>query len=200
MEDSCSSIIIRLAGEDDFYYAATIVSEMEASAKARGTGIAKRSPEAICEKMREGKAVIAVTTEGEWAGFIYMDVWQNGEFVSHSGLIVPPEWRRMGIATVMKEKIFELTKLKYPHAKIFGITTTLATMKINSKLGMQPVTFSEIVHEEAFWDKCKSCVHYNDLKNSGFKNCFCTAMLFDPEREDNNNYIENSTKNRLILV
>lgn len=178
-----NDIIIRKANAEDFHHAATITAEMEVWAKARKTGISKRSPESIKEKMQEDKAIIAVTAWGEWAGFIYMDVWDNGRFVSHSGLIVAPQWRRLGIATAMKEKLFGLTRLKYPNAKIFGITTTLATMKINSKLGMQPVTFSEIVHEEIFWDKCKSCVHYNDLKNAEFKNCFCTAMLFDPQTE-----------------
>ncbi len=176
-------IIISSATSEDFHYAQTITTEMEASAKARGTGISKRSPESIREKMHEGKAIIAITKWGEWAGFIYMEPWQDAQFVSHCGLIVAPKWRRMGIATAMKVKIFELTRQKYPAAKIFGITTTLATMKINSKLGLEPVTFSEITHEETFWNKCKSCVHYSTLKDANYKNCFCTAMLFNPQNE-----------------
>jgi len=173
-------VIIRKANGKDLHYAKTIVDEMESSAKARGTGIAKRSPEYIGEIMNQQRGIIAVTGSGEWVGFIYMDIWSNGQFVSHSGLIVAPKWRKRGIATAMKERIFGLSRLLYPNAKVFGITTTLATMKINSKLGMKPVTFSEIVQEEEFWAKCKSCIHYTDLKNAGFKNCFCTAMLYDP--------------------
>lgn len=176
-----SDFIIRLATVEDQRYAAIIASEIEASAKARGTGISKHSPETLCQKMQEGKAVIALTKSDEWVGFIYMKTWENGEFVSHSGLIVSPQWRRMGVARAMKEKIFELTRQKFPEARIFGITTALATMKINSRLGLEPVTFSEIVHEDAFWNKCKSCVHYSVLKEAHFKNCFCTAMLFDPK-------------------
>jgi hypothetical protein len=42
---------------------------MENSAKARGTGIAKRSPDYIEKKINEGKAVIAVTEDGAWVGF-----------------------------------------------------------------------------------------------------------------------------------
>ena len=53
--------IIKPAGEEHCQYAETITDEMERSAQARGTGIAKRSPEYIKTKMREGKAVIALT-------------------------------------------------------------------------------------------------------------------------------------------
>ena len=56
-----NKLIVRLATPDDKHYAETITLEMEESAKARGTGIAKRSPEYIEAKMKEGKAVIAIT-------------------------------------------------------------------------------------------------------------------------------------------
>jgi hypothetical protein len=58
-----NNLIVRLATSDDKHYAETITHEMEESAKARGTGIAKRSPEYIIKKMEEGKAVIAVTQD-----------------------------------------------------------------------------------------------------------------------------------------
>lgn len=201
MEDSIGdSIIVRIAVQDDFQYAPEIVAEMEASSKARGTGISKRSPESICNKIQEGEAVIALTSGGTWVGFMYMNVWANGQFVSHNGLIVSPKWRNMGVATAMKEKIFDLSRLKYPRAKIFGITTSLATMKINSRLGLKPVTFSEIVREKAFWNKCKSCIHYKDLKNANFKNCFCTAMLFDPCAENREEETFHNRMSRQLLV
>lgn len=177
-------VIVRLATIHDLHFASAIIAEIASSAKARGSGIAKRNEAYIHEKMLDGKAVVAVTQANEWVGFIYMDIWDNGNYISHCGLIVAPPFRRMGIATRLKEKIFELSRTSFPDAKIFGITTTLATMRINSKLGLQPVTFSEIVQDEEFWNKCKSCVHYPDLHKAGFKNCFCTAMLFDPHRGD----------------
>ena len=62
-------IIVRVANPDDKKYSTIITDEMESSAKARGTGIAKRSPEYIDLKIDEGKAVIALTTEGRWVGF-----------------------------------------------------------------------------------------------------------------------------------
>jgi RimJ/RimL family protein N-acetyltransferase len=115
---------------------------MESSAKARGTGIARRSPEYISEKMEQGKAVIALTNNGEWVGFCYIETWSHGEYVANSGLIVVPSYRKSGVAKAIKQKIFNLSREKYPDAKIFGLTTGLAVMKINSELGYEPVTYS----------------------------------------------------------
>ena len=47
---------IIVADESHESFAEIICEEMAASALARGTGIAKRSPDYIREKMREGKA------------------------------------------------------------------------------------------------------------------------------------------------
>lgn len=174
-------LIIRVATPDDKIYAGTITSEMEASANARGTGIARRSPEYVAGKMEEGKAVIAVTTSGEWAGFCYIETWSHGAYVANSGLIVAPEFRKSGVAKAIKKRIFQLSREKYPEAKIFGLTTGLAVMKINSDLGYEPVTYDKLTQDEAFWAGCKSCVNYEILMSKDKKNCLCTAMLFDPE-------------------
>src|SRR5687767_460837 len=154
---------------------------MEASAAARGTGIAKRSPEYIEQKIDEGKAVIAVTDQHEWVGFCYIETWGHGEYVANSGLIVAPAFRKSGVAKSIKQKIFDLSREKYPEAKIFGLTTGLAVMKINSDLGYEPVTYSELTQDEKFWAGCKSCVNYDILMSKERKNCLCTAMLFDPK-------------------
>jgi hypothetical protein len=154
---------------------------MASSAKARGTGIAKRSPEYVSQKMIEGKAVIAVTKENQWVGFCYIEAWGHEKFVANSGLIVAPEFRKTGIAKSIKQRIFELSRQRYPDAKIFGLTTGLAVMKINSDLGYKPVTYSELTDDDNFWAGCKSCVNYDILMSKGRKNCLCTAMLFDPK-------------------
>lgn len=170
-----------MATPDDSHYAETITTEMEESAKARGTGIAKRSPDYIRQKMNEGKAVIALTNDGTWVGFCYIEAWQHEKYVANSGLIVAPAFRKSGVATDIKKKVFELSRQKYPHAKIFGLTTGLAVMKINSDLGYEPVTYSELTTDEEFWKGCRSCVNYDILMAKERKNCLCTAMLFDPE-------------------
>jgi N-acetylglutamate synthase-like GNAT family acetyltransferase len=173
-------IIIRVANSGDIHFAETITTEMEQSAKARGTGIAKRSPEYIAEKMNEGKAVIAHLNDGTWIGFCYIETWSHGAFVANSGLIVVPEYRKSGVAKKIKKRIFELSRQLYPQSKIFGLTTGLAVMKINSDLGYEPVTYSELTQDEEFWAGCKSCVNYDILTRKERKNCMCTAMLYDP--------------------
>ena len=174
-------IIIRVATHEDKIYSKTITAEMESSAMARGTGIAKRSPEYIEEKISEGKAVIAVAENGDWVGFCYIETWSHGEYVANSGLIVAPAYRKSGVAKAIKKRIFELSREKYPEAKLFGLTTGLAVMKINSELGYEPVTYSELTQDEAFWAGCKSCVNYDILMSKERKNCMCTAMLYDPK-------------------
>lgn len=170
-----------MATPADKVYSKTITDEMESSAMARGTGIAKRSPEYIEQKIDEGKAVIAITGLNEWVGFCYIETWSHGEYVANSGLIVAPAYRKSGVAKSIKQKIFNLSRQKYPEAKIFGLTTGLAVMKINSELGYEPVTYSELTQDEAFWAGCKSCVNYDILMSKERKNCMCTAMLFDPK-------------------
>lgn len=175
-----NSILIRDAVPEDCVFAKEISDEMERSAHIRGTGIGKRSPETICDKICSGKAVIALTKAGLWVGFVYFELWNKGEYVSNCGLIVNPQFRGKGIASSIKRHIFELSTRRYPLAKIFGITTALSVLKMNLKLGFEPVTFNEITHEEAFWEKCKGCVNYPILAGKGFKNCLCTAMLYTP--------------------
>ncbi len=176
-------IIVRVATEEDDHYATLITDEMESSAKVRGTGIAKRSPLYIQEKMKEKKAIIAVLSSGEWVGFSYIESWGHHQFVAHSGLIVAPLYRKTGVAKAIKTKIFEYSRTLYPNAKVFGLTTGLAVMKINSDLGYRPVTYSELTSDETFWNGCKSCVNYQILQSKERKNCLCTAMLFDPEKQ-----------------
>jgi hypothetical protein len=171
---------VLVASSHHIGFAQEICQEMEESAKARGTGIAKRSPEYLQTKMEEGKAVIALAPDGSWAGFCYIECW-SGEYVANSGLIVSPKYRKEGLAKKIKAAIFELSRTKYPNAKIFGLTTGLAVMKINSELGYEPVTYSELTQDDTFWQGCKSCVNYDILMSKGRKNCLCTAMLYDPQ-------------------
>ena len=177
-------IIVRVAHSGDASFANAITDEMASSAKARGTGIAKRSPDYVAAKINEGKSVIAYTEEGTWVGFCYIEAWQHGQFVANSGLIVAPAFRKTGIAKKIKQTIFQLSREKYPNAKIFGLTTGLAVMKINSELGYEPVTYSELTDDEEFWAGCKSCVNYDILMSKERKNCMCTAMLYEPKQEE----------------
>lgn len=175
-------IFVRIATINDIKYVDEIIQETESSAIARGSGISKRSPESLAQKIRDEKAVIAVTTAGEWVGFAYFEAWENGSFISNSGLIVSPKFRKTGVARAIKDRIFRMSRRKYPNAKIFSITSGIAIMKMNTQLGFEPVTFAEITKDPSFWEGCKSCVNYGILEGKKKCNCLCTAMLFDPEK------------------
>lgn len=190
--------VVQVANGLHLHYADMICNEMESSAKARGTGIAKRTPDYIRQKMLEGKAIIALTKEGEWAGFCYIETWSHGNYVANSGLIVSPQFRKSGLATDIKKKVFELSKTKYPNAKIFGLTTGLAVMKINSDLGYEPVTYSELTQDEAFWKGCQSCVNFEILKSKERKNCLCTAMLYNPAEKNKVKWFDFVSKKKVI--
>ncbi|WP_300674857.1 GNAT family N-acetyltransferase [Soonwooa sp.] len=174
---------IEVSSEKHLHYAEEIKQEMADSAKVRGTGIAQRTVEFLCQKMLEGSAVLAIEDDGRWMGFCYLSSWSDGAFVANSGMIVSPNFRKRGVAKMMKAKIFELSREKYPEAKIFSLTTGLAVMKINYDLGYQPVTYSEITKDDTFWEGCKSCVNYDVLKSKNRENCLCTAMLYTPNKE-----------------
>lgn len=171
--------IVQVAEEKHLKYAEEICLMIETAAYARGTGIAKRSPEYIQQKIKEGKAVIALHKD-ILAGFCYVETWAHGKYVVNSGLIVNPEFRNQGLAKKIKQTAFDLSRKKFPETKLFGITTSLAVMKINSELGYKPVTFSELTDDENFWKGCQSCPNYDILTRTNRKNCLCTGMLYDP--------------------
>jgi len=173
------NVSINIAQEEHYKFAQEICDTMEASALLRGTGIAKRSPDYIQKKMQNHDAIIALKN-GKFAGFCYIESWQHGQFVANSGLIVHPDYRHLGLAKKIKKKVFEYSQEKYPGAKIFGITTGLAVMKINSDLGYKPVPFSELTADPTFWAGCKGCTNYDILERKEFKMCLCTGMLYDP--------------------
>lgn len=189
------TIKIMVAEKHHNIYAHAICKLIAESAAKRGTGIAKRPPETIIEKIESGKAIIALCHENI-AGFCYAEIWQDGEFSSNSALIVSPRYRGLGVAKALKQKAFELARSKYPDAKLFGLTTSLPVLKINSELGYKPVTFNLIPSDDKFWEGCKSCVNHDILMRMGRNHCLCTAMLFDPEKEEQKN-LESKIKKHL---
>lgn len=181
--EEITKFTVKIGGLEDLHLVDTIISEIEISAKERGTGIARRSTTYLEEKILEGKAVIALTQQGDWAGFCYIETWSEKTYVANSGLIVKKAYRNSGLAKQIKQFIFQYSRKLFPQAKLFGLTTGLAVMKINSELGYRPVTYSELTQDEVFWSGCKSCVNFEILSSKQRKNCLCTAMLYDPSWE-----------------
>jgi len=179
-----SSFIIQTADSSHEQYADEISHLIEKAAEARGTGISERPPGYIKKKMRQNNAIIALHKDGSLAGFCYIETWTHGKYVANSGLIVAEEFRGHGLGRRIKQAVFELSIRKFPGAKIFGITTTPAVMKINSDLGYKPVSFDDLTRDEDFWDGCQSCPNYDILTRNNRRNCLCTGMLYDPGLEE----------------
>ncbi len=181
MNETSPNVRVIVADETHLSYVDEILETINAAARVRGTGIAKRSPEYVRQKMLEHKAVIALDDKGRFAGFSYIESWSNRRFVANSGLIVAPDFRGIGLAKRIKQRIFELSRQMFPHAKIFSLTTGAAVMKMNFELGYRPVTFDELTADTAFWRGCESCVNYDILQRNGGHKCLCVGLLYDPE-------------------
>jgi predicted GNAT superfamily acetyltransferase len=173
-------IDVLVADASHFVYADEICEEILLSARERGTGIARRTPEYLQEKMAAGKAVIALSEAGEFAGFSYIETWGGKEYVANSGLIVAHKFRGIGLAMRIKEKVFQLSRERFPNAKIFSITTGAAVMKMNYELGFRPVTFAALTDDPEFWKGCQGCRNYQILESNEHRMCLCTGLLYDP--------------------
>lgn len=197
------TIKIMVANESHYTYIDEILSTIEESSKDRGTGIAKRSPEYVKNKMAEGKAIIAL--DGKvFAGFCYIESWGNKQYVANSGLIVNPKYRGHGVAKKIKKFSFDLSRQRFPNAKLFGLTSGAAVMKINTELGYVPVTFADLTDDEEFWKGCQGCVNFDVLQRTNRRYCICTAMLYDPNdpnrrnREEKENEAKKQNKKSVI--
>jgi GNAT superfamily N-acetyltransferase len=173
-------IEVVVADESHEKYVDTILETISEAAKVRGTGIAKRTHEYLLNKMREAKAVIALDGD-KFAGFSYIETWQDKKYVTTSGLIVHPDYRGRGLAKRIKDMTFTLARIRWPHAKIFSLTSGAAVMAMNTQLGYKPVTFADLTQDEAFWKGCEGCVNVDILHRTGRRYCICTGMLYDPE-------------------
>lgn len=180
-----NEIVVDFAQEEHAVHAPRICDLIYESALQRGTGIARRSNEYIADKINGGKAVVAMHGN-RLVGFSYIECWGHGDFVATSGLIVDPDYRKLGLAAKIKEKTFELARTRFPYAKIFSITTSLPVMKLNSRMGYRPVTFSELTDDEEFWQGCQGCCNFDILQRNNRRMCLCTGMLFDPAQPAEN--------------
>jgi hypothetical protein len=180
-------IEITIASEAHLTYVPEIEEALYQASLQKGTGIAVRSRAYLEGKIKEGKAIIALGNKGKWAGFCYIESWGHHKFVANSGLIVSSEFRGAGLAGEIKKRALELSARLFPGAKLFGLTTSLAVMKINSGLGYRPVTFSELTDDDEFWKGCQTCPYYDILVRTKRDDCLCTAMIMDPSEKQKMN-------------
>jgi hypothetical protein len=165
-------------------FAGKISDMINQAAQMKDIGLALRTPEYIQARILEGKAIIALADDNKVVGFCYLETWGHGKYVANSGLIVSPEYRKLGLAKQIKLAAYELSRKKYPDAKLFGLTTSPAVLKINSLIGYRPVAFAELTQDDEFWSGCKTCPNYDILVRTNRKFCLCTAMLLDPKEKN----------------
>ena len=189
-----SKINIYVATREDLKYLEDIEQAIYNASRVKGTGIAIRTRDYLTQKIMEGKSVIAIHEDGSWAGFCYIESWGHNKFVANSGLVVNPDYRGQGLAGQIKAKALDLSAQLFPEARLFGLTTSLAVMKINSSLGYQPVTFSELTDDEEFWKGCQSCPYYDILVRTRRSHCLCTAMLKPSPAETGRAKVAGSSK------
>mgnify|MGYP004444631413 FL=1 len=180
MGENTKDIVVRYAVEEHVKYAETICQLIYDSSLQCGSGLARRRPEYIAGKISGGKAVVALDGDSI-VGFCYIECWSNGEFVANSALIVHPEYRNLGIAKRIMDKIFQLSRERFPYAKLFYVTSNLAVMKHATRLGFVPTTFSELAQDDDFWVGCEGCEHFEILKNNNRQRCLCIGMIYDPK-------------------
>ena len=175
MEEYNDGIKVIVADASHERYVDTILKTITDAAQVRGSGIASRTHEYVATKMKERKAIIALYgEEEEFAGFCYIESWENKHYVANSGLIVVPKFRGHHLATRIKRLAF-------------GLTSSGAVMRINTSLGYVPVPFAELTQDDEYWKGCGTpehpcCINCDVLARTGRKYCVCTGMLYDPAR------------------
>jgi hypothetical protein len=193
------NVHIAIASEEHISYVPQIEEALIHASQQKGAAIAIRSRDYLKEKIMQGKAVIATSDQGEWAGFCYIESWGHNKFVANSGLIVSPAFRGLGLAGEIKKRALELSARLFPGAKLFGLTTSLAVMKINSGLGYRPVTFSELTDDNEFWKGCETCPYYDILVRTKRNDCLCTAMIMDPSEKKKVNGTSQPSHNKIKI-
>ncbi len=142
--------------------------------------IAKRSPEWLGAKIRAGRAAIATAAapsdERELVGFGYWSAWDKDTFISHSGLVVRPDYRGSGLGRDLKTILFDSSRRQLPRATLMSLTTSPHVRALNLSLGFEVVPLDQLTHDPAFWEGCRTCRNYAAVQARG-ERCCCEGML-----------------------
>ena len=174
-------ISVEVASEEHIPYIKDILAAIYEASQDKNNSIVMRDPDYLAAKMKEGKAVIALC-DGDFAGFCYIECWEEERYVANSGLIVKPEYRGQHLASRIKKKIFEVSREMFPNACIFSITKSQAVKKMNTALGFKQAPYEELTSDPKFWKGCDTCPYFPELLANNYKSCQCTGLLFSPEK------------------
>ena len=180
---SADSLAVVPANSTHVGFAGSIAAAIDAEVERGTVGMARRPPPLIAAIMREARGVLALRTPTDWAGFAYVQAWDDERLVSTSGLIVREPYRRLGVARRLKVAALERAKVLYPDATVFGLSTSAAVRQINRDLGFAEVEYTALPEENDFWAGCESCPHHANLLANERRSCHCTAMLRPPSKD-----------------
>lgn len=170
--DASPTVVVRAATPSD-EDRADEASRLIADAAARHD-VARRDPELLRQKIRDGRAALALADD-RLVGFGYYAEWEGGRFVSHSGLVVNEDWQGHGVGRQLKETLFEASRALFPAAVTLSLTTSPAVEALNLSLGFEHCSFDDMTHDPGFWDGCRTCRNYAQVRREG-RRCCCFGM------------------------
>jgi len=142
--------------------------------------IALRAEELLEFKIRTGRAVMAFYDE-DLVGFAYFSEWEEGRFISHSGLVVRADMRGAGLGRALKMALFEASRARFPDAVVMSLSSSEEVIALNRSLGFKPVPFEKMTRDEGFWKGCESCRNWPETHAAG-ERCCCQGMILEPGR------------------
>ena len=170
------AVEVRESGPEDVGLAAAASALIDRVAAEHD--IARRAPDWLAAKIAKSRAALALENE-ELIGFGYWSDWEEGKFVSHSGLVVRPDRMGEGLGRRLKMVLFESSRRQLPDATLMSLTTSPKVKRLNESLGFRVVPLECLTSDPAFWKGCETCRNYAEVRARG-ERCCCEGMIRPP--------------------
>jgi GNAT superfamily N-acetyltransferase len=172
------AIEVRVSTSRDVVHVARIQALLEVAHQS-GAIVAGRSAEYVAAALKEKRAVVVVRGE-LLVGFATAHAWQSEQYVSHSAMVVAPEFRGRGLARRMKALLIETSRRRWPNAAILSLTLSTQVERLNKSFGFEPVPYCDLTTDPEFWAGCEGCMHHAHLKRNQQQDCHCWSGLLLP--------------------
>jgi GNAT superfamily N-acetyltransferase len=141
--------------------------------------IAPRPKAFLDARIESGRAALALA-DHDLVGCGYFSAWEDGRFVSHSGLVVKPDYRGHGLGRQLKMVLFNASQQEFPRAVLISLTNSIQVKAMNLKLGYEVVSMEQLTTDAGFWEGCKKCRNYAQTRANRLR-CCCEAMALKPK-------------------
>jgi GNAT superfamily N-acetyltransferase len=164
------------------------IRDLLLAANVAGAIITVRSEDYLREAIRDRRAVVVLLGE-RLIGFATAHPWDGERFVSHSAMVIAPEWRGRGIARRMKALLIDLSRARWPAASILSLTLSEQVERLNKSFGFEAVPYCDLTKDPEFWKGCETCIHFPHLKRNQQQDCHCWSGLLPPAGAKRNRVI-----------